>query len=687
MIDENLPQLNDDDLENLAHEVMYFNGLNGSRGDYLLEPMTPQQFSAIISGQEVQDDDRALKIWDENRTVAQYKIMEGHDPEKLEEAGWGVIFPMNIDPAIVKALEPLLNHRKQMAALQNEKFYRVFAGPKEGVRPNESLNTWIARQGGDPYSPVDPEKMPYYLLIVGDPSQISYRFQFQLDVQYAVGRICFDTVEEYANYARSVVEAEKQKLALPRRIQFFGVTNGDDVATQLSAQHLVAPLVEYTKKEDLLKNQSPWDVQAVYGEKASKACLGSFLGGAETPALLFTASHGMGFDLSDNRLIRHTGALVCKEWPGKSAWKNPVIPDSFYFSADDLPSDARLWGTVAFFFACFGAGTPRKDDFALASKNPKYQAEIAPYPFITRLPQKMLGHPKGGALAVIGHVDRAFPHSFIWNQSRALTHFQSTLATIMGGKPIGLALEDFNLRYAAYASGLTGLLEDVALEIAVNPVLLTSGWTGTNDAKNYVVLGDPFVRVPVAPQAPLPTAVEAGTQRPSLSLSLVNQQSFSTESTEDERQSQPGPVQQTPDRSGEAISPAAVDEAYGLTESLGSFTRSLQQVTQKLVDFLGQTVDHAATLEVRTYTSESIEASLKSSQRPGDLRLRALTSISFTGDVEQILPVRDGEVDRELFDLHMDMVKQAQASRSEMMNAMLAAVASLTNLPGIKPGG
>src|SRR6185436_12617755 len=116
-------------------------------------------------------------------------------------------------------------------------------------------------------------------------------------------------------------------------------------------------------------------------------------------------------------------------------------------------------GMVSFQFACFTGGTPAFDDFGepLAATPP----QLAERAFVARLAQRLLAHPRGGALAVVGHVDRAFPDSIeqpgVGSQIRV---FEQALCELLAGKPLGLAMAEFGHRYAELSSDLERLREE-----------------------------------------------------------------------------------------------------------------------------------------------------------------------------------------------------------------------------------
>ena len=501
--------------------VVGLNGVDARTGRYLLEPLSAQAIAAIARGEALGDEaDLAhlaeLKFRNTQKGKAHYGVKDGVDPTRLDQAGWGVIFPAvakngpdeREQAAIREALLPLLSLRRAQATKYNANYYKEFCGA-DGYRPGESKQRFLARLGAAP-GPADPEVVPYYLLLVASPQAIPYHVQYQIDVQYAVGRIHFDTVEEYANYARSVVAAETSGLAVPREVAFVGVSNQDDPATQMSREDLVERLATMAEG---WKDVPPRRVARYYDDGARKSSVSRLFGGDRTPALLFTASHGIGFPKGDPLQLRHQGALLLQDWQGPGS--GPV-GESLYFSGDDVTADANLSGLIAFHFACYGAGTPELDEFAKQAF--KRREAIADRAFVAGLPRRLLGHPKGGALAVVGHVERAWGCSFMWatgkrrTQTVHLAVFESALKSLLRGAPVGLALERFNERYAELASDLAQQLEELDFDPgATDDYTLAEMWTSSNDARGYAIVGDPAVRLPFAPPegAPAPTVQRA----------------------------------------------------------------------------------------------------------------------------------------------------------------------------------
>lgn len=651
-------------------DLLVFNGVNASRGEYLLPPMPVKDVSALAQGETFDAARLAELRWrHQQATESHYGVKAGIDLRNLAETGWGVIFAHDADPSIREALSPLLEHRRAQVTAKYEHYYKEYVSV-DAYRPNESKDKFLARHGAGP-GPVDPDNVPYYLLIVGDPTSIPYSFQYQLDVQYAVGRIDFgNDLDAYARYAHSVVEAESGTVRLPRKAAFFGVYNPDDKATELSKTYLVEPLANWTK--ETLKG---WNVDTMLGDAATKPRLSELLGGKDTPAFLFTASHGVGFDVGDPRQLPHQGALLCQEWGGPQTWTDPITHDH-YFAGEDVRDDARLLGLLTFHFACYGAGTPLLNDFAHSNRN-RERTPIAPHSFVAALPKRLLGHPNGGALAVIGHVERAWGSSFLWrNAGQQLAVFQSTLQQLMEGYPVGAALEFFNERYAELSTSLSAELEEIRFGKTADDLELASMWTANNDARAYAIIGDPAVRLPVVDDA------LAEAERPAIASVTSRGAAQPSAASTSSVNASPSAATAAAVITEQHDDPVAPEIDYGfrdtLEEAQARLRTSIQQFVYKVGSVLERTVNEIGTLEVATYVSDDMNTVKYVEGRFAEgAELRAVTYIKADGDTLVCVPEQVSEIDQALWNLHLDMVARAQANRAEMLKTAVSAASAL----------
>ena len=463
----------------MVENEIHPNGVNGLTGHYLLEPLSSAEVAERGRRPTDVPTSQWLQLALDQISQPRFGLPFDVDPEHVGEAGWGVVVSTADTSGALDGLAPLIGRRGRQAG---ERF-RVL-----DHRPGESWPAWLGRHGVGPGT-VDPNKVPYYLLLAGSPELIPFSFQYLLDVEYAVGRIDFDDVAGYRSYADAVVGYEEA--ARPPHddtVVFFGTRHDFDAATELSADRLVQPLAECFGPGGRYEHAiGAGRTRTVVGEPATKLSLAGLLDGSGPdgrPALLFAATHGMGGwppGHPDQR-ARH-GALLCQDWPGFGR-----IDPAYYYAAADLGADARPHGLIAFFFACYGAGTPRRDPFThRAGDEPP---SVAPQPFVAALPKKLLG---AGALAVIGHVERAWGYSFVFGGQAQLVPFQNAIGRILTGSTVGFAMKDFNERYAALSANLADILEDIGHGRVVPDADLARLWTERNDAQNYILLGDPAV--------------------------------------------------------------------------------------------------------------------------------------------------------------------------------------------------
>jgi hypothetical protein len=460
-------------------------GVNGATGERLYPPISaPALVERIkIAGMKQTDAEKALG---RTRAGESFDLRFGTNPNDLKSAGWAVIWGIKTPKAVRERFVHLIEHRrKQMSA----RFFREIE-----ARADETVAEFLTRHNVA-FGDQRPTRLPYYLLIVASPEDVSYELQYGLGLEYAVGRIWFEDAngaideDAFAAYASSLVEFETNGTgARPKQVAFWAPRHRGDRATELSSTELVGPLVDGAPDLEPIAKIVGAEVVKKFGPDATFEALEQLLTDPAAPALLFTAGHGMGFDKDDpSKQRRLQGALLTGRFKGFGS-----IAAEDYLAADSLPAGASAAGLVAFLFACFGAGTPKinsyLDDRGLGS-------QVAEAPFVAALPQALL---RRGALAVIGHVDLAWAFSFrpLDAKSSMVGPFENTVGGLLTGQRVGHATRALNNRAMRLAAELAELLMPGAP--AADGNVLALRWLERNDARAYVLVGDPAAHLTFA---------------------------------------------------------------------------------------------------------------------------------------------------------------------------------------------
>jgi hypothetical protein len=125
--------------------------------------------------------------------------------------------------------------------------------------------------------------------------------------------------------------------------------------------------------------------------------------------------------------------------------------------------------------------------------------------------------------------------------------------------------------------------------------------------------------------------------------------------------------------------------SYSITETSGSQARErLSSMLTTLAEKAGQTlqaaINDASSLEVITYVSDDmgqVTYDVTTRQLSGSVKVRAMTRVSIDGDTVVCVPEKAGDVDTAVLQIHNEMVKQARATRSELIQTAFTAATGL----------
>lgn len=456
-------------------------------------PVIPEPRSSEAAARQQVGADRPSRgyLWDERAGA-----------DELPRQRWGVIAPEGAaGDRLLAAIAPLIARRREQCGGE----------PIAPLRVPPDMDAAAAMKWYKRYfepGSVFRDKIPRYVLILGDLDQVSLELQQVVGATAFVGRLAFESADEYAAYAAKVLRAEDGPAATrPPRALLHAVEDGT-TATESGRRVLCEPGAELLRGAgvevgDLAREATP--------EELRRAARG------ETGGVLFTVSHGIGAPRggwsSPAEQRRRQGAMSLGERGD--------------LAGDALRGGAFVPGGLWFMFACFSAGTPATSAYTpwlelLAAHAPGRidprvaLASLPPAgspPFVAALPKAALASTDG-PLAFIGHVDLAWTYAFRETHegvSRAHpARFMAVLRAARDGARVGVAFREL-YRYFEQTNTELSTLDTSRLDAAAAQ-RRGALWMLRQDLAGYVLLGDPAVRLAgLGDAAPRPASAPAAT--------------------------------------------------------------------------------------------------------------------------------------------------------------------------------